>query len=141
MTLVPILSTSVIAGLAGLDGKSSGKLSARALGFYLVATVVATVTGITFAMIIKPGQNSAAEESFTSGNSSVAADSILDLFRFVLACLFLTPERHILLKRQLKEYDFLPSILHRNLWPANLIEACINHVGISNFFCAAFVCG
>lgn len=55
MLILPLIIASVISALASLDSSVSGKIGARACGFYMTTTVVATITGIILVSIIHPG--------------------------------------------------------------------------------------
>jgi solute carrier family 1 (high affinity glutamate transporter) protein 2 len=48
MLILPLIISSLITGLAQLDPKSSGKMGSRALCFYVLTTMIATITGINF---------------------------------------------------------------------------------------------
>ena len=45
MLILPLIISSLITGLAQLDPKSSGKMGSRAMGFYILSTLIATSTG------------------------------------------------------------------------------------------------
>lgn len=45
MLILPLIISSLITGLAQLDPKSSGKMGSRAIGFYILSTLISTTTG------------------------------------------------------------------------------------------------
>ena len=53
--VMPLIVTSVITGLAGMDPKTSGKLGGRAICYYLTTTFFAAVFGMVLVSISKPG--------------------------------------------------------------------------------------
>lgn len=50
MLILPLIISSLITGLAQLDPKSSGKMGSRAMGFYVLTTLIATITGKKFSL-------------------------------------------------------------------------------------------
>lgn len=54
--VVPLILSSIVVGITSLGSTSNtGKLSARALLYYGVTTVVATMFGIFWVLLIQPG--------------------------------------------------------------------------------------
>lgn len=70
MLIVPLIASSVIAGLAGLAGIDRLKqLGAKTLGFYFMSTLIAATVGLVMVNSIKPGEvngqpNAKIEEAF-----------------------------------------------------------------------------
>lgn len=58
MLILPLIVSSLIAGLAQLDAKSSGKMGSRAIVYYFATTILAAVLGIILVTIIHPGDPS-----------------------------------------------------------------------------------
>lgn len=55
---VPLVMFSIITGVASLtDITKLGRLSAKTLGFYLLTTIIAALTGLMFVNIISPGKH------------------------------------------------------------------------------------
>ncbi|KAK7912796.1 hypothetical protein WMY93_013007 [Mugilogobius chulae] len=46
MLILPLIVSSLVTGLAGLDAKSSGRLGTRAMVYYMTTTVIAAVLGV-----------------------------------------------------------------------------------------------
>ncbi|XP_076394215.1 excitatory amino acid transporter 2 isoform X2 [Megachile rotundata] len=55
MFILPLIISSLIAGMAQLDARSSGRMGFRALTYYTVTTVLAAVVGIMMVLMIHPG--------------------------------------------------------------------------------------
>ncbi len=56
MVIVPLIATSIVAGVAGLgSGRRLGTLGLKTLGYYLVTSLLAIVTGLALVNVIKPG--------------------------------------------------------------------------------------
>lgn len=68
-----------------MDRKAHGKIGQRALGFYMVTTVIAAFTGIALALLIQPGKSSRTASVSSSGDAEAVqtVDSFLDLIRCV----------------------------------------------------------
>lgn len=67
MLILPLIIASVISALASLDSSVSGKIGARACGFYMTTTVVATITGIILVSLIHPGDVKMKQEMNKAG--------------------------------------------------------------------------
>jgi proton glutamate symport protein len=56
MVIVPLVASSIIAGIAGLGGvKGFGRLGMKTLGFYLSTSLVAVLVGLLLVNTIQPG--------------------------------------------------------------------------------------
>ncbi len=56
MVIVPLIATSIVAGVAGLgSGRRLGSLGLKTMGYYLVTSLLAILTGLTLVNAIKPG--------------------------------------------------------------------------------------
>ncbi|XP_062847394.1 excitatory amino acid transporter 2b isoform X3 [Trichomycterus rosablanca] len=98
MLILPLIISSLITGLAGLDAKSSGRLGTRAMVYYMTTTIIAAVLGVILVLIIHPG-NPKLKENLGEGlkNDEVSSlDASFDLIR--------------------------------NLFPENLVQACFQQV-------------
>ncbi|CAF3712744.1 unnamed protein product [Rotaria socialis] len=92
MLILPLITSSLITGLAVLDPKSSGKLGIYALIYYFCTTVLAATLGIILVQLIRPGErgNNAQVRSELLGDEPKAdqittLDAIFDLFRNMFA--------------------------------------------------------
>lgn len=86
MLIIPLITSSMIAGLAQLDAKKSGKMGSRALAYYFGTTMLAAVVGIVMVVSIHPGDPSI-KQTIQGGGLSHAGktvstvDALLDLIR------------------------------------------------------------
>ncbi|XP_053214876.1 excitatory amino acid transporter-like isoform X2 [Panonychus citri] len=98
MLILPLIVSSLIAGLAQLDAKSSGKMGTRAIIYYLATTIFAAILGIILVLIIHPGDPIIKKELGTAGTPRKVStiDAFLDLIR--------------------------------NMFPENLLEACFRQM-------------
>lgn len=94
MLILPLIISSLIAGLAGLDASTSGKMGSRALFYYMCTTLIAAIIGIILVVLIHPGDPKIRKEipSATEERTVSTLDAFLDLIR--------------------------------NLFPDNLVQAC-----------------
>ncbi|XP_036382471.1 excitatory amino acid transporter 2-like [Megalops cyprinoides] len=98
MLILPLIISSLITGLAGLDARSSGRMGTRAMVYYMSTTVIAAVLGVILVLGIHPG-NPKLKTQVSTGpkNQEVSSlDAFLDLIR--------------------------------NLFPENLLQACFQQV-------------
>ncbi|XP_039371778.1 excitatory amino acid transporter 1-like isoform X3 [Mauremys reevesii] len=58
MLVLPLIVSSLVTGMASLDGKASGKMGLRAVVYYMVTTIIAVFIGILMVIIIHPGKGS-----------------------------------------------------------------------------------
>uniref|UniRef100_A0A3Q4BQP7 Amino acid transporter n=1 Tax=Mola mola TaxID=94237 RepID=A0A3Q4BQP7_MOLML len=98
MLILPLIISSLITGLAGLDAKSSGRLGTRAMVYYMTTTVIAAVLGVILVLAIHPG-NPKLKENLGEGEKNDEVSS-LDAF-----------------------FDLI-----RNLFPENLVQACFQQI-------------
>ncbi|KAK9534622.1 hypothetical protein VZT92_007055 [Zoarces viviparus] len=99
MLILPLIISSLITGLAGLDARSSGRMGSRAMVYYMTTTIIAAILGVILVLGIHPGNPKLRGESSTSvpKNQEVSSiDAFLDLLR--------------------------------NLFPENLVQACFQQV-------------
>ncbi|XP_077101648.1 excitatory amino acid transporter 2b isoform X1 [Siphateles boraxobius] len=98
MLILPLIISSLITGLAGLDAKSSGRLGSRAMIYYMSTTIIAAVLGVILVLLIHPG-NPKLKENLGEGAKNDEVSS-LDAF-----------------------FDLI-----RNLFPENLVQACFQQI-------------
>ncbi|XP_016088162.1 excitatory amino acid transporter 2-like isoform X1 [Sinocyclocheilus grahami] len=99
MLILPLIISSLITGLAGLDARSSGRMGSRAMVYYMSTTVIAAVLGVILVLGIHPGNPKLRSSQVNSApkNQEVSSlDAFLDLIR--------------------------------NLFPENLVQACFQQV-------------
>lgn len=94
--ILPLIVSSLISAVGSLDTKLSGKIGVRAVVYYLATTLLAIILGIILVVIIRPGKGG---NDSTMGKENVKAKPST------------TP-------------DTLLDLI-RNMFPPNLIEACI----------------
>ncbi|XP_029438597.1 excitatory amino acid transporter 2 isoform X1 [Rhinatrema bivittatum] len=98
MLILPLIISSLITGLSGLDAKASGRLGTRAMVYYMATTIIAAILGVILVLAIHPG-NPKLKEQLGEGqkNDEVSSlDAFLDLIR--------------------------------NLFPENLVQACFQQI-------------
>ncbi|CAL8359742.1 unnamed protein product [Lota lota] len=98
MLILPLIISSLITGLAGLDAKSSGRLGSRAMVYYMSTTIIAAILGVILVILIHPGDPKL-KENLGEGvkNDDVSSlDAAFDLIR--------------------------------NLFPENLVQACFQQI-------------
>ncbi|XP_034567730.1 solute carrier family 1 member 9 [Notolabrus celidotus] len=99
MLILPLIISSLITGLAGLDAKSSGRMGSRAMVYYMSTTIIAAILGVILVLGIHPGNPKLKGRQLNAGprNQEVSSmDAFLDLLR--------------------------------NLFPENLVQACFQQV-------------
>uniref|UniRef100_A0A8C4WG43 Amino acid transporter n=1 Tax=Gopherus evgoodei TaxID=1825980 RepID=A0A8C4WG43_9SAUR len=98
MLILPLVISSLISGLAGLDAKSSGHMGTRAMVYYMSTTVLAAVLGVILVQSIHPGDPKLKTVTGMAemGEEVSSLDAFLDLIR--------------------------------NLFPENLVQACFQQV-------------
>lgn len=85
MLILPLIISSMIAGLAQLDAKSSGRMGTRAIVYYFGTTLLAAVLGIVLVLIIHPGNPKIKQEAMKAVEAAdtrvSTLDAMLDLVR------------------------------------------------------------
>ncbi|XDV13199.1 hypothetical protein PO909_001672 [Leuciscus waleckii] len=84
MLILPLIISSLITGLAGLDARSSGRMGTRAMVYYMSTTIIAAVLGVILVLGIHPGNPKLRSGQVTSSpkNPEVSSlDAFLDLIR------------------------------------------------------------
>lgn len=80
--ILPLIVSSLISAIGSLDLSLSGRIGARAIGYYLATTISAVILGIIVVVIIHPGKgdsNSIARSGMSRNVTTV--DTLMDLFR------------------------------------------------------------
>jgi len=56
MVIVPLILSSIVSGVANIGGANNfGRLGLKTLGYYLLTSLLAIITGLLFVNIIRPG--------------------------------------------------------------------------------------
>ncbi|XP_072013467.1 excitatory amino acid transporter-like [Amphiura filiformis] len=94
LLILPLIITSLVTGSASLDAKSSGKLGARTVAYYLTTTTIAAIIGLVCVLSIQPGNSATKQlsDEVVPELQVSTIDAIFDLFR--------------------------------NMFPENLVQAC-----------------
>ncbi|XP_063075492.1 excitatory amino acid transporter 3-like [Engraulis encrasicolus] len=94
LIILPLIVSSIITGVASLKSEVSGLIGLRAIGYYFLTTILATILGIILVITIKPGGSVSTEDIDRFGTSQNVSmvDAMLDLIR--------------------------------NMFPENLVQAC-----------------
>ncbi|KAJ6664347.1 hypothetical protein lerEdw1_008566 [Lerista edwardsae] len=82
MLVLPLIVSSLITGMASLDGSASGKMGMRAIVYYMSTTIIAVFIGIFMVLIIHPGKGSK-EKLHRDGKIEQVhtTDAFMDLIR------------------------------------------------------------
>lgn len=85
MLILPLITSSMISGLAQLDAASSGRMGSRAIAYYFGTTLLAAILGIVLVILIHPGNPKIKQEAMKSikdTDTKVSTlDAMLDLIR------------------------------------------------------------
>jgi len=76
MIVIPVIFFSIITGAAQLSLKNFGRVGGKVIGWYLFTSLIATLTGVSLALVINPGsstQLSGWEQLSSSGLSDIPA--------------------------------------------------------------------
>ncbi|KAF7660710.1 hypothetical protein LDENG_00276110 [Lucifuga dentata] len=99
MLILPLIISSLITGLAGLDARSSGRMGSRAMVYYMSTTIIAAILGVILVLGIHPGN-----PKLRGGRASVATKN-----------------------QEVSSLDAFLDLI-RNLFPENLVQACFQQV-------------
>lgn len=85
MLILPLVVSSLIAGIAGLDASTCGKMGLRTIAYFATTTLSAVILGIIMTYIMSPGSSSDKKGIPRYGNAAQinAVDTFLDLIRWV----------------------------------------------------------
>jgi len=81
MLILPLITFSLITGLAGLDGKVSGKIGLRAIVYYMSTTCMAAVIGLILVSAIRPGSGMVRPDDPKPQKMVKPLDSFMDIVR------------------------------------------------------------
>uniref|UniRef100_A0A8C3J0U7 Amino acid transporter n=1 Tax=Calidris pygmaea TaxID=425635 RepID=A0A8C3J0U7_9CHAR len=81
MLILPLITSSLMSGLATMDSKACGKMGVITITYYLWTTFMAVTVGIILVVSIHPGA-AAQKDNYTVGKVVLSsADALLDLIR------------------------------------------------------------
>uniref|UniRef100_A0A8B9TB11 Amino acid transporter n=1 Tax=Anas platyrhynchos TaxID=8839 RepID=A0A8B9TB11_ANAPL len=82
MLILPLITSSLMSGLATMDSRACGKMGVITITYYLWTTFMAVTTGIILVVSIHPGA-AAQKEDYSVGKAVLSsADALLDLIRY-----------------------------------------------------------
>ncbi|KAJ8314323.1 hypothetical protein KUTeg_008884 [Tegillarca granosa] len=83
MLVLPLIVSSLISGIAGLDAKTCGKMGLRTVAYFGATTLFSVILGIIMAVSIQPGGGATKESLVRHGKAATvnSADTFLDLIR------------------------------------------------------------
>ncbi|XP_030845563.1 excitatory amino acid transporter-like [Strongylocentrotus purpuratus] len=128
MLILPLIVSSLITGLTGLDAKSSGKLGGRALLYYFCTTCIAVIIGIILVVAIRPGRENI-KKNLGDGNQVkelTTLDAFLDLLRnffptnLVQACF-----------QQTQTYQEDADVIEKRLVNSTLLNSTLSYSGVA----------
>ena len=62
MIIVPLIITSIIVGITNINDKATiGRLGRKTFGYYLLTSIIAIITGLVLANLLRPGDSFALE--------------------------------------------------------------------------------
>ncbi|XP_027763840.1 excitatory amino acid transporter 5-like [Empidonax traillii] len=81
MLILPLITSSLMSGLATMDSRACGKMGLITITYYLWTTFLAVTVGIIFVVSIHPGA-AAQKDNYIVGKAVLSsADALLDLIR------------------------------------------------------------
>ena len=83
LLILPLIMSSLIVGLSGLDSRVSGKLGFRACCYYFSTTFIAVIVGMCLVSAIKPGIGADKPNQEKKNEAVRPLDSFLDIVRYV----------------------------------------------------------
>lgn len=85
MLILPLVVSSLIAGIAGLDASTCGKMGLRTIAYFATTTMSAVILGIIMTYIMGPGTSSDKQRIPRYGSAAQLnpVDTFLDLIRSV----------------------------------------------------------
>uniref|UniRef100_A0A8C0VKA1 Amino acid transporter n=1 Tax=Cyanistes caeruleus TaxID=156563 RepID=A0A8C0VKA1_CYACU len=82
MLILPLITSSLMSGLATMDSKACGKMGVITITYYLWTTFMAVTVGIILVVSIHPGA-AAQKDNYSVGKVVLSsADALLDLIRY-----------------------------------------------------------
>nr|XP_057946900.1 excitatory amino acid transporter 5-like isoform X2 [Doryrhamphus excisus] len=110
MLILPLITSSLMSGLAAMDTKASGRLGVLTITYYLWTTFIAVIVGIVLVLIIHPGTGSEKDgHHMSTGPVMTSADALLDLIRNMI------PSNLIEATFQQYRTDLVPIVQNSNI--------------------------
>ncbi|CAK5081779.1 unnamed protein product [Meloidogyne enterolobii] len=84
LMILPLIFSSLVSALAQMDAKESGQMSLFTVGYYVITTLFATMTGILLVLVIHPGDPAIKQELAyleIQHNPISPLDTFLDVIR------------------------------------------------------------
>ena len=85
--MLPLVTTSLVSAVGSLDLSTSGKIGARAFGYYVMTSAVAVLVGVCAVSVIRPGERGT--KSVVEGGLEtvpvVPVDVVMDLVRYKIS--------------------------------------------------------
>ncbi|EZA62365.1 excitatory amino acid transporter 1 isoform X2 [Ooceraea biroi] len=79
--ILPLIISSLVSAIGSLDLSLSGRIGARAIGYYMVTTICAVILGMILVVSIQPGVGSSAAETTKPAQNVSTVDTLMDLVR------------------------------------------------------------
>ncbi|CAG0884482.1 unnamed protein product [Cyprideis torosa] len=82
MLIVPLIASSLISAVGGLDLSLSKKIGIRAVGYYMITTILAVILGLVLVVVIHPGHGDLdAIQRTGAARNITTVDTLMDLIR------------------------------------------------------------
>lgn len=119
MIIVPLIVTSVVAGISTLRGVDGfARLGLKTVGFYAISTTLAILLGLTLVNIIAPGLENGEPSAVIQQAFSSEAEASGDKFSAKIAMADENSER--------SGFDLIKN-LFRQMFPTNIVSAAANN--------------
>ncbi|XP_075527690.1 excitatory amino acid transporter 3-like [Dermacentor variabilis] len=82
LCVMPLITSSIVAAIGGVDLRLAGRLGRRAFIYYMATTVIAEIEGLALVFLIRPGVNSSVDLAKAPPKRIFyLADAIMDIVR------------------------------------------------------------
>jgi len=111
LLILPLIVSSLIVGLSGLDSRVSGKLGMRACIYYMSTTFIAVIVGMCLVSTIRPGVGADKPTGVNQNEPVRPLDSFLDIVRnmfpdnIIGACIMQGKTKIDIKKELIREYN------------------------------------
>lgn len=84
LCVMPLITSSIVAAIGGVDLRLAGRLGRRAFIYYMATTVIAEIEGLALVFLIRPGVHSSVDLAKAPPKRIFyLADAIMDIVRCV----------------------------------------------------------